>query len=136
MMMNGMMIFAVAVGGTSLICYVLAIQVADIAGEIGGSSPRQFSDRTVRAFSAPATEAISSGSGGHHSASDHSTGSGDSGTSGDSGGGDSGGGGAMAEVAAAINDAPPRDKDRAYCPAAMRVFRFIPVWIRHQFGIT
>jgi hypothetical protein len=86
MMMNGMMIFAIAVGGTALICYVLTTQSKYRRGN-RGSSPDSFGSDNAGVFGS------SDGShfGGSGGVSDHSTSSGDP-SSGDSGGGDSGGG--------------------------------------------
>jgi hypothetical protein len=90
-MMNGMLVFAVMVGGTSLICYVLAIQSKYRRGN-RRSAPDSFGPNSTDIFGAGDGSHFA-GTGGHHSASDHSTGFGDSSSSGDSGGGDSSGGG-------------------------------------------
>jgi hypothetical protein len=89
MMMNGMAIFAIAIGGTALICCVLATQSKYRRGN-RGSSPDSFGSDNAGVFS-PGDGSHFGGSGGHHSVSGHSTSSGDS-SSGDSAAGDSGGG--------------------------------------------
>ena len=89
MMMNGMAIFAIAIGGTALICYVLVTQSKYRRGN-RGSSPDSFGSGNAGVFS-PGDGSHFGGSGGHYSVSGHSISSGDS-SSGDSGAGDSGGG--------------------------------------------
>jgi hypothetical protein len=91
-MIDGMMIFVVAVGGTGLICYVLAVQ-SKYRRRNHGSSPDSFGSNNADIFGIGDGSHFGGG-GGHHSTSDHSNSSGDSSSSGDvGGGGDSGGGG-------------------------------------------
>jgi hypothetical protein len=115
-MINGTLIFTVAVGGTSLICCVVAIQ-SKYRRQNRRSPPDSFGSNTADVFGIGDGSHFG-GSGGHHSASDHSNGSGDSGSS------VTPVEGVIAEeevvvmeavAAAAINDAPPLARVYVLC---------------------
>ena len=69
-MIDGMMIFVVAVGGTGLVCCVLAVQ-SKYRRRNHGSSPESFGSNTADIFGIGHGSHFGGG-GGHHSASDHS----------------------------------------------------------------
>jgi len=89
-MTSAMTAFGIAVGGTSLVCYVLMTRLQNRRGSRRSSGDRPSPDGSN--YATGDGWAISTGFGGHHSASDNSGNPSDGGC-GDSGGSDGGGGG-------------------------------------------
>ncbi|HEV3500225.1 MAG TPA: hypothetical protein VGZ92_07855 [Bradyrhizobium sp.] len=124
-MTSAMMAFGIAVGGTSLICYVLMTRSQNRNRRASGDG--RSPDGSNYAASDGWTIASWFGSD-HNSASDSSGNPSDLG-GGDSGGGGDGGGGATKTLRQAQGI-------ELFDPAEQRSFRVIPVCISAQFGIT
>ena len=125
-MTSGMTAFMVAVGGTSLVCYLLMIRVQN----------RKTRRESAGGDASGMGSGDSSGGGswslfGSDSSSSHNSGSSsDSGSDGGGGGGDGGGGGG--DLTPKIPGISARQRDLAQ----RRLFRFIPVFPLHQYGIS
>jgi hypothetical protein len=126
-MMNGMAAFMVAVGGTSLVCYLLMNRVQNRKSGRENAGGGDVSGTSSGGSSGGDGWSLFSRCGSDNSSSDSSTSS-----CGDSGGGGSDGGGwrwwRLMPKTPLIQ--------RQFDLPQDRLFRFIPVFPRHQFGIV